>query len=561
MPHRVDGVTTFDAAWWRTATIYQVYIRSFADGNGDGEGDIAGLTDRLPYLRGLGVDALWINPWYPSPLNDGGYDVADYRDIDPRFGTLDEATQLIAAAHDHGIKIILDIVPNHTSSEHQWFRDALAAPPGSPERARYIFRDGNGPHGDEPPNNWHSVFGGPAWERVVEADGSPGQWYLHIFDTSQPDLDWTNPDVRAEFLDILRFWFDRGVDGFRIDVAHGLVKASGLPHLPVDESGGLLTASELDDHPFFDRPEVHEIFREWRKVADAYSEPRVFVAEAWVNSPERLAEYVRPDELHTAFNFDYLKAPWSADDLRETIVSSIDILGRVQAPTTWVLENHDVERVPTRYGRRQTTAPVGHQRTEHGAADLALGRRRARAAALLMLALPGGAYVYQGQELGLHEVLDIPDDARQDPVWERSGHTERGRDGCRVPIPWTVSGPSFGFGSNGSWLPQPHDWGAHSVEAENADPRSMLSLYRRALSLRAELFAAPESTPSSTDELVWVDRGEPDVLAFRRGDVAVVVNTGSTPVELGEYRELLLLSDELDDDERLPGNTSAWLRL
>lgn len=552
-------MTTFDAAWWRTATIYQLYIRSFADGNGDGEGDIPGVIDRLPYLQSLGIDALWITPWYPSPQHDGGYDVADFRDIDPRFGTLEQAKQLITAAHDHGMKFILDIVPNHTSWDHQWFVEALAAAPGSPERERYIFRDGLGPNGDEPPNNWHSVFGGRAWQRVTEADGSPGQWYLHIFDTSQPDLNWTNPEVHDEFIDILRFWFDLGVDGFRIDVAHGMVKAPELPELPVNEAGGLLETSEIEDHPFFDRPEVHDIYREWRKVADSYDEPRVFVAEAWVNSAEKLAEYVRADELHTAFNFDYLKAPWSAQDLRATITSSVDVFRRVSAAPTWVLENHDVERVPTRYGRERTTAATGHQRIEHGSVDLAMGRRRARAAALLMLALPGGAYVYQGQELGLHEVLDIPDEARQDPVWERSGHTERGRDGCRVPLPWTVSGPSFGFGSNGSWLPQPSDWGAHSVEAESADPSSMLSLYQHALRLRAELFASP-ATASSTDALVWVDRPESDVLAFRRGDVTVVVNTGSTPVELGEYRELLLLSDELDDDERLPGDTTAWLR-
>lgn len=555
-------MTTFDAAWWRTATIYQVYIRSFADGNGDGEGDITGLLDRLPYLRDLGVDALWINPWYPSPLLDGGYDVADFRGIDPRFGTLEQAEQLIEAAHADDMKIILDIVPNHTSSAHPWFAEALAAGPGSPQRSRYLFRDGTGANGDEPPNNWHSVFGGPAWERVTESDGSPGQWYLHLFDVSQPDLAWANEDVRAEFLDILRFWFDRGVDGFRIDVAHGLIKAEGLPPVPVDEKGGLLATPEIDDHPFFDRPEVHEIFRQWRKIADSYDEPRVFVAEAWVNSPEKLADYVRPDELHTAFNFDFLKAPWSAADLRTTIDSSIEVLGSVDAPTTWVLENHDVERVPTRYGRARTNAPVGHERTEFGAVDLAVGRRRARAAALLMFALPGGAYVYQGQELGLHEVLDLPDDALQDPVWERSGHTERGRDGCRVPLPWTASGPSHGFGSGGSWLPQPADWGTYSVEATSADPASMLNLYRRALHLRAELFATPgRSGAASTDELVWVERPEPEVLEFHRGEVAIVVNTGTEPVDLGPHQELLLLSEELAGDGRLPGDAAAWLRV
>jgi alpha-glucosidase len=540
--------------WWRSAVIYQVYIRSFADGDGDGEGDIAGIRDRLPYLATLGVDAVWINPWYPSPMRDGGYDVADYRDINPRFGDLEQAKDLIAEAHRVGLKVILDIVPNHSSWDHTWFREALAAPPGSPERARYIFRDGSGPGGDLPPNNWRSVFGGPAWERVTEADGTPGQWYFHIFDVSQPDFDWSNPEVQAEFVDVLRFWFDLGVDGFRIDVAHGVVKDFSLPDLPYDETG-LLDAPSIADHPFFDRDGVHEIYRGWRDVADSYVPHKLFVAEAWVDPLERLARYVRDDELHNAFNFDYLKSGWSVDELRATIDASIAALGTVGAPATWVLENHDVERVVTRYGREKTAAGVGHARAaEPGPVDEAAGTRRARAAALLMLALPGGAYIYQGQELGLPEVLDLPEDALEDPVWERSGHTERGRDGCRVPVPWTADGPSFGFGSDGSWLPQPSDWGARSVQAQDTDPRSTLTLFRDALRVRRE-------HPDLGDgELRWLDNTNPSVLSFSRGgDLVCVVNIGGAAVELPEHAKVLVASDELTDDGLLPGDAAVWL--
>lgn len=539
--------------WWRTAVIYQVYIRSFADGTGDGEGDISGLRARLPYLRDLGIDAIWINPWYPSPLADGGYDVADYRDIDPRFGSLTEAKELIGVAHDHGLRVILDVVPNHSSDQHAWFQAALAAAPGSPERARYVFRDGSGPAGDAPPNNWRSVFGGPAWERVIEPDGTPGQWFFHIFDVSQPDFDWSNPEVQDEFRSVLRFWFDLGIDGFRIDVAHGMVKDFTMPDLPYDETG-LLDAPKIADHPFFDRDGVHEIYRGWREVADAYDPPKLFVAEAWVEPAERLARYVRDDELHSAFNFDYLKSAWSAADLRATIDRSIQVLGSVDAPATWVLENHDVERIVTRFGREETGAGVGHAREVDGPVDVELGGIRARAAALLMLALPGGAYVYQGQELGLFEVLDLPEESLQDPVWERTGHAQRGRDGCRVPIPWTSSGSSYGFGQGKSWLPQPAGWGELSVEAQDSDPESMLTLYRTALRLRREL------APLGAGGLSWLDTTSLEVLAFtREPGFGCVVNTGADPVELPPHREVLLASARLTDDGRLPGNATVWL--
>jgi alpha-glucosidase len=538
--------------WWREAVIYQVYIRSFADGSGTGVGDIRGLRSRLTYLRELGVDALWITPWYPSPMVDGGYDVSDYRGIAREFGTLADAERLVTEAHRHGLRMITDIVPNHTSDQHPWFQAALAAGPGSPERARYVFRPGRGEDGSIPPNNWKSTFGGPAWTRVRERDGRPGEWYLHLFDAGQPDLEWDNQEVREEFLDILRFWFDRGVDGMRIDVAHGMVKHPALPDFPLDESGALLEPPR-GDHPHWDRDDVHEIYRAWRKVADSYDPPRVFVAEAWVDTPRRLAQYVRPGGLHTAFNFDYLRAPWSTAELRSTIDHTVEVFAAVHAPATWVLSNHDVERHVTRYGRTATAAAVGADRPEGlGPVDEALGTRRARAAALLMLALPGGAYIYQGEELGLPEVLDLPESALQDPIWERSGHTRRGRDGCRVPLPWTRYGPSHGFGVNGSWLPQPADWGPRSVQVQQNDPNSMLALYKEALRLRRDLRALGGGT------LRWLDVG-PDVLAFEREPSFVcVVNLSSAPVELPEHTRVRLTSVPLQDG-LLPPDAAAWL--
>jgi alpha-glucosidase len=553
---RLSAVADPQADWWRSAVIYQVYIRSFADGTGTGVGDIRGLRSRLDYLRDLGVDALWINPWYPSPMLDGGYDVADYRDIADEFGTLAEAEEFIAAAHARGLKVILDLVPNHTSDRHPWFTAALAAGSGSRERARYMFRPGRGTDGELPPNNWRSTFGGPAWTRVTERDGTSGEWYLHLFDSSQPDLDWGNDEVRDEFLDILRFWFDRGVDGMRIDVAHGMIKHQELPDLPIDSAGAVLVPAAVDDHPHWDRDGVHEIYRDWRRVADAYDPPRVFVAEAWVDSPERLAAYVRPGELHTAFNFDYLRAPWSAADLRKTIDRTLALFGDADAPATWVLSNHDVERHVTRYGRAQTAAGVGVDRPDDaGTTDEALGVRRARAAVLLMLALPGGAYVYQGEELGLPEVLDLPESALRDPIWERSGHTARGRDGCRVPLPWTAIGPSYGFGVGGAWLPQPADWGGRSAQAQKDDPASMLSLYREALRQRRDIAALGDGP------LEWLADIGPDVLAFRRGpDFACVVNFGTSPAELPSHERVLLTSVALVDG-LLPPDAAAWLTI
>lgn len=536
-------------AWWRDAVVYQIYIRSFADGNGDGIGDIAGIRERLPYLRDLGVDALWITPWYVSPMADGGYDVADYRAIDPMFGTLDDADRLLADAHALGLRVLIDIVPNHTSDRHPWFQEALASPPGSAARARYHFLDGLGDHGDVPPNNWPSVFGGPAWGRVIEADGQPGQWYLHIFAPEQPDLNWDNPAVRAEFELILAFWLDRGVDGFRIDVAHAMIKAPGLPDLRPEHVTGEPLAP--GGHPHWDQDEVHEIHRAWRRVLDRYPGERALIGEIGVDDPERLAAYLREDELQTAFNFAFMGAEWDAPELRSIIDATLDANAPVGAPATWVLSNHDATRQVTRLGR-SFTGLRNRELDDLLTADLALGTRRARAAILLMLALPGSAYLYQGEELGLWEVEDLPESVLQDPIWRRSGHTIRGRDGCRVPIPWSGHASPFGFGPPATtpWLPQPASWRDFTVEAEMADPDSMLRLYRTALEVRRRLpglrAAGHEWLPS------------PDgTLRFRRGDdLECAVNVSADALQLPVGRELLVSTH--GDIRRLPRDAAAW---
>ena len=526
--------------WWRDAVIYEIYIRSLTDGSGDGVGDIAGIRARLPYLRDLGVDAVWITPWYRSPMADGGYDVADYRDIDPLFGTLAQAEDLIREAHEHGLRLLVDLVPNHTSDQHRWFQAALAAGPGSPERARYIFREGK--EDDQPPTDWRSVFGGPAWTRLPD-----GQWYLHLFAPQQPDLNWELPEVRAEFEDIVRFWLDRGVDGFRIDVAHGMIKDLALPDLgPAYRD--LVGPQDRPDHPFWDRDGVHEIYRSWRRLMDSYGGERIFIAEAWVATPGRLARYVRPDELHTAFNFDFLECAWDAAEFRAVIDRSLLALQTVGAPATWVLSNHDVKRHVTRYGR-----PAG-ERT--GPVDLDVGTRRARAALLLMLALPGSAYLYQGEELGLAEVEDLPDEVLQDPRWTRSGHTVRGRDGCRVPLPWSGQRPPFGFGPDGSrpWLPQPEGWWARSVEYEDQDPDSMLNLYRAALRVRRDHPALGDGT------LTWADSPD-DVLVLRREPGLVcAANLSDAPFPLPDHERVLVASEPLHNG-KLPRDAAVWLQV
>jgi alpha-glucosidase len=547
------------ADWWRQATVYQIYPRSFADASGDGIGDLRGIISRVPYLKDLGIDAVWLSPFYPSALADGGYDVADYRDVDPRIGTLDEFDEMVAALHDAGIRVVVDIVPNHSSDDHAWFRAALAAEPGSPERERYIFRDGLGENGELPPADWQAAFGGLAWEPVGD-----GQWYLHTFAKEQPDFNWDNREVRDDFLKTLRFWADRGVDGFRVDVANLLVK--DLPET-------LPSRAELEGmdphsgrHPLMDRDEVHEVYAEWRAVFDEYDPPRTAVAEAWVDSPVRRAKYAAPTSLGQAFNFDLLTADFDAGQFRRIVTDNLGQSAATGSSSTWVLSNHDVTRHATRYGLppldRSRRVKQGIEWMLAGAPadgiDLDQGLRRAKAATLFLLALPGSTYLYQGEELGLHEVGDIPADRRQDPAYHRSVNQPEwtydglGRDGCRVPLPWTGDGPSFGFGPAEPHLPQPEWFAASSVEAEDGDPSSTLSLYREALRLRHEL---------QTDEsLEWDEKlSQDEVLAFARPDGWVnVTNFGSAPAPLPEG-EVLLSSSPLDDG-LLPADTTVWLR-
>jgi alpha-glucosidase len=532
--------------WWRDAVIYQVYPRSFADSDGDGTGDLPGIRSRLPYLRDLGVDAIWLSPFYASPQADGGYDVSDYRAVDPRYGTLDDARALISAAHELGLKVIADIVPNHSSSEHVWFQQALAEGPGSPMRSRYHFLPGRGENGEEPPNDWDSIFGGPAWTRVPD-----GEWYLHLFAPEQPDFNWNSPEVHAEFLDILRFWLDLGIDGFRIDVAHGLVKAEGLPSIGHAEQLHLLGNDEM---PFFDQDGVHEIYRSWRRVLADYP-GRIFVAEAWTPTVARSANYVRPDELHQAFNFEYLDTAWDAAALHKVIDSSLDAMRPVGAPATWVLSNHDVTRHATRFAN-----PPGSGTQIRTAGDRPLGLRRARAATLLMLALPGSAYVYQGEELGLPDVTDLPDEVRQDPSFHRANGQDGFRDGCRVPLPWTRSGSSYGFGDGGSWLPQPAEWGQLSVEAQTGVEGSTLELYRSAIRTRREVPGL-----GAGDAVTWHDEAPAGVLWFERDGFACTVNTTKEPVRIAAPGRVLLSSSGpvsvTDATAALPGDTSVWWQL
>ena len=515
---------TTDVNWWKTAVFYQVYPRSFADSNGDGVGDLPGVRSKLDYLADLGVDALWLSPFYRSPFADHGYDVADPTDVDPIFGTLADFDAMVADAHARGIKVTVDLVPNHFSNQHPWFRAALAAPAGSPERARFIFRDGRGEHGELPPNNWPSIFGGSAWDRVAD-----GQWYLHLFAPEQPDLNWENPEIPAEFERVIRFWLARGADGFRVDVGHSMAKPAGLPDMITVPANGEQVTGDIR----FDQPEVHEHLRGMRRVLDEYP-GAMAVGEVWVDTPERLSHYVRTDELHLSFNFALVKVEWNAKAFQDAIEESFSSISRVGAPNTWVLSNHDIVRHTTRYGGG------------------AIGRQRGRAAALIQLSLPGAAYLYNGDELGLENV-DLPDDVLQDPVWERSGHTERGRDGERVPMPWSGTSAPYGFTSGTeTWLPMPADWADVTVQAEQADPSSTLVLYKTMLRLRRR---TPELL---TEEFAWAEAPQ-GCLAFRRSNsLLVLANLGDVPVARPDG-EVLLSSGPLSDGV-LPANTTVWLR-
>jgi alpha-glucosidase len=536
--------TAADANWWRQAVVYQVYPRSFADSNGDGIGDIPGLTSRMDYLADLGVDAVWLSPFYPSALADGGYDVADYRDVAPELGTLDDFDAMVAAAKARGMKVVVDIVPNHTSDLHAWFQEALAAEPGSAARDRYIFRDGRGPDGSEPPSDWISHFGGPAWTRLPD-----GQWYCHLFAPEQPDLNWDNAEVREDFKTTLRFWADRGVDGYRVDVAHALAKdlSEPLRSKPTLEDDVPLDGTD----PLYDRNEVHDIYAEWRQVFDEYDPPRTAVAEAFAPS-ERRALYARPTELGQAFNFDLLEADFGAQDFHDVITFCLAEAERTNASTTWVLSNHDVVRHATRYGLPRGIDLDAWLMTDGEVPELdeARGLRRARAATALMLALPGSSYLYQGEELGLGEVADIPLGALQDPIWLRTLNTKKGRDGARVPLPWSSDGASYGFGSGAAWLPQPAGFSRSAVSAQRGQAGSTLELYSEALRLRREL--------QGPEELEWVS-ADGEVLHFvRPGGWHCVMNFGTEPAPLPEGQVVLSTAAEPVPDQ-LPGESTVWL--
>ncbi len=537
--------------WWRQAVVYQIYPRSFADHNGDGIGDLKGIIEKVDYLASLSIDAIWLSPFYPSELADGGYDVADYRDVDPRIGTLVEFDELVEKLHSKGIRVFVDIVPNHSSDQHVWFQEALRSPKGSKERARYIFRDGRGDNGELPPSELSSHFGPEGWTRVPD-----GQWYMHLFTKEQPDFDWSNREVHDEFLKTLKFWSDRGVDGFRIDVAHALVKQ--LEPLPTRSSYSLEVMKDDGTDQLFDRDEVHEIYREWRELFNQYDPPRVAVAEAWVH-PHRRPAYATTDGLGQAFNFDLLTSAWKSAAFQKVIDDNLAFADQTGSSTTWVMSNHDVIRHATRLvipaGKEGVTFDAeNHWYVNHrldGDLDLAKGLARAKAATLLMLALPGSSYLYQGEELGLPDVTDIPSEQMQDPQWFRGEGKFKSRDGCRVPLPWSASGPSFGFGPGGSHLPQPSWYSRYAVEVQDGTPGSTLELYRSALALRRKLI--------SGEKLSWLPSATGTLWFEREGGWSSITNFTDQEMELPPG-ELLIASEDISAG-KLPANSTVWLKL
>ncbi|MEY5023425.1 MAG: hypothetical protein RL569_338 [Actinomycetota bacterium] len=530
--------------WWRSGVIYQIYPRSFADANGDGMGDLTGITQRLTHLKDLGVDAIWLSPFYRSPQKDAGYDVSDYVSVDPLFGTLEDFDEMVEEAHRLSLRVMIDLVPNHTSSEHEWFQKALKAAPGSKERSYYHFKDGKGENGELPPNNWQSMFGGPAWTRVED-----GQWYVHLFDSSQPDLNWENPVVREEFDKILRFWLGRGVDGFRVDQPHAMAKAEGLPDHPYVEEAGAGFIEGRENPPMWFQDSVHEIFRDWRKILDSYPGDRAMCGEAYVLPLSFMALWVRPDEFHQTFNFRFLDAGWDREKLISAIDESFEAFDGVGAPSTWVLNNHDVLRHVSRfggdYGRTTASDGVGPNNPQP---DNVLGLRKARAATLFMLALPGASYLYQGEELGLPDHTTIADEHRQDPTFFRTGGQRVGRDGCRVPLPWEMGNASNGFNQTGkAWLPQPNSYAELSRDQQVGKPESTLTMYRQALKLRSELKLGEGSFD-------WVNKDE--ILIYQNGNLRVVHNFSNQAVTLDG--EVLLSSMPLAAGSLLPNDT-AWV--
>ena len=551
--------------WWRQAAIYQIYPRSFKDSNADGIGDIKGITSKIDYLKSLSLDAVWLSPFYPSELADGGYDVADYRNVDPRLGTLKDFDKMLKSLHKADISVFVDIVPNHSSNMHPWFQEALKSEPGSPARNRYIFRDGRGKNGEIAPSDEISHFAPSAWTRTTNADGTPGQWYMHLFAPEQPDFNWDNREVQLDFLKTLRFWADRGVDGFRVDVAHAMKKDFKRLHIAKKSMNAFKIAQDGTDI-LFDRNETHEIFREWRKVFNVYNPPRVAVAEAYVQAKRRML-YARPDELGQAFNFDLLGEDFDARRFKKVISDNIRLAKSEGSSSTWVLDNHDRVRHATRYGLPKKPNFIEWLLTDGKSAklDRALGLARANAATMMLLALPGCTYIYQGEELGLFEVEDIPEKDLQDPMWFRnvvpqmvkgkvSGlaliHTDKGRDGCRVPLPWDSTKPSFGFGQEKSHLPQPQWFANHAVDKQDGIKGSTLSLYREALALRKKL--------QTSEELEWIPTTNPEVIHFIRPNgwqCIMNFNTKSYKLPAGK----VVLSSAPIVGGKIGANTTVWL--
>ena len=556
---------SLDKNWWRQAVIYQIYPRSFKDSNGDGIGDLKGITSKIDYLSSLNVDAVWLSPFYPSALADGGYDVDDYRDVDPKLGSLADFDEMLSKLHEVGIRVFVDIVPNHSSNRHEWFKEAIAAEPGSPARNRYIFRDGKGVNGELPPTNWPSHFAPSAWTHESAMGGKHNQWYCHLFAPEQPDFNWDNREIEDDFLKTLKFWADRGVDGFRIDVAHALKKDLSEPLKDQDRYPDLVNR-KVGDNILFDRDEVHEIYKEWRQLFNQYDPPRVAVAEAYVPA-DRLALYASADELGQAFNFELLNANFNAHEFKNVIDRGITQAKALGSSSTWCLNNHDQMRPATKYGLLPTVDQIRWKNSagKTSPLDEKLGVRSAIAASMLIMALPGCTYIYQGEELGLHEVLGIPEDQIQDPQFLRNHKVDVGRDGCRVPLPWSSSGSSFGFGDGGSHLPQPEWFANNSVELESKDPQSPLSTFRKALELRKGLVAA--------EEMQWHETGDANVLHFSRPNGwHCITNFGRGHFDLTGKGEILHSSAPLAQagiylihgvetrGNDLPPATTVWLK-
>ena len=533
------------AQWWRSGVIYQIYPRSFADANGDGMGDLKGITNRLVDLQRLGIDAIWLSPFYRSPQKDAGYDVSDYVSVDPLFGNLEDFDEMVAEAHRLSLRVMIDLVPNHSSSEHEWFQRALRAAPGSKERSYYHFKAGRGENGELPPNNWQSMFGGSAWTRVED-----GQWYVHLFDSSQPDLNWENPVVREEFENILRFWLDRGVDGFRVDQPHAMAKAEGLPDHPYVEEAGAGFIEGRENPPMWFQDSVHQIFRDWRRILDSYPGDRAMCGEAYVLPLSFMALWVRPDEFHQTFNFRFLDAGWEREKLVAAIDESFEAFDAVGAPSTWVLNNHDVLRHVSRfggdYGRTTASDGVGPNNPQP---NNVLGLQKARAATLFMLGLPGASYLYQGEELGLPDHTTLADEHRQDPTFARTQGQRVGRDGCRVPLPWEMGNASNGFNQTGkAWLPQPQSYAALARDQQQGKEGSTLTMYQQALKLRSDLKLGEGSFD-------WVSKT--DALRYQNGSLQIVHNFSSEPIKL--TGEVVLSSMPLAQDGSLLPNDTAWV--